>query len=101
MAGVSVKGTSRREVASWYFPSEEEVPGLGTAGIEGERVCEERPLVYPLAPFIRGRAIPLEEDGRSNGMSGSVRSLRSVICFNSLSAFTLNRFTQDRSGWFW
>ena len=99
MAGVSAKGTSRREFASWDFPSEE-VPGLGTRGIEGDRLCEEWPLVYPLAPLIRGRAMPLEEDGRSNGMSGSVRSLRSVMCFNSFSAFTLNRFTQDRSGWF-
>ena len=96
MAGVSVKGTSRRAFASWDFPSE--MPALGTTGIEGERVCEEWPLVYPFAPLIRGRATPLEDDGRSNGMSGSVRSLRSVMCFSSFSALTLNRFTQDRSG---
>lgn len=99
MAGLSAKGISRREFASWAFPSEEkEVPGFEPSGTEGERVCGEQPLVYPLAPLIRGRAMPLEDDGRSNGIRGSVRSLRSVMCFNSFSAFTLNRFTQDRSG---
>jgi hypothetical protein len=102
MAGVSAKGISRRDLASWDFPSEDErVPDIGISGIEGERVCDEWPLVYPLVPLIRGRAMPLEEDGRSNGISGSVRSLRSVMWFSSFSAFTLSRFTQARSGWFW
>jgi len=39
MAGVSAKGTSRRDLASWDFPSE--VPDLEATDIEGERVCDE------------------------------------------------------------
>jgi hypothetical protein len=36
----------------------------------------------------------LEDDGRSKGISRSIRSLWPVMSFNSSSAFTLNRFTQ-------
>lgn len=73
------------------IPSEEkEVPGLSTSGIEGDQVYGE--TVYPFAPLIRGQ---FGDDGRSNRISGSFRSSGFVMFFNSSSAFTLNRFTQD------
>ena len=50
-----------------------------------------------VVPFILGRAMPVGE-GRSDGMLGSKRSLRSVMYLSNFSALACNRLTHCRSG---
>ena len=89
MAGVSAKGISRR-----YLVHVLEI-GVEPLVSDGERVCDPP---RPFMPFIRGRATPV--GGRSEGIGGSVRSLRSVMYFSRRSALTFKRFTHGRRGWF-
>lgn len=64
MAKLSVKATFRRVLKLGRECS------VGAMVIEGERVCEERPLMWPLTPLSLGRK-PAGGEGRLDGMDGS------------------------------
>lgn len=80
------------------------MPGVYFPGLALDRFVdetEEIDLCF-LIPFV---AVPFTlcdepDEERPCGIDGSVRSLRSVMFFSSLSALSLRRLAHCRRGWF-
>ena len=98
----TIAGLSGKETSFDFFFLESVVGGMRIVDFAVERNGAGVPdsdLEWPLIPLGLMRIVEGVRPGRSLGMSGSERSFRSVMFFNSLSALIWRRFAHCRRGW--